>query len=128
MLSAVETSHIKFRQLEDRGLHDYVRRYPVLRYAGALEGDSVLRFADSVSGSYNFVTAMPVSRLAVFLESKASKCRTIRFANKFPNSSSSVPNHFQQSIHRLAARHLFILRRIQVVRLQRHRPVVAVFQ
>jgi len=31
--------------LEDRGLHDYVRRYPVLRYAGALEGDSVLRFA-----------------------------------------------------------------------------------
>jgi predicted house-cleaning NTP pyrophosphatase (Maf/HAM1 superfamily) len=67
MLSAVETSHIKFRQLEDRELHDYVRRYPVLRYAGALEGDSALRFADSVSGSYNFITAMPVSRLAVFL-------------------------------------------------------------
>jgi septum formation protein len=67
MLSAVETSHIKFRQLEDRELHDYVRRYPVLRYAGALEGNSVLPFADSVSGSYNFITAMPVSRLAVFL-------------------------------------------------------------
>jgi predicted house-cleaning NTP pyrophosphatase (Maf/HAM1 superfamily) len=67
MLPAVETSHIKFGQLEDRGLHDCVRRYPVLRYAGALEGDSVLRFADSVSGSYNFVTAMPESRLAVFL-------------------------------------------------------------
>jgi septum formation protein len=67
MLSAVETSHIKFRQPEDRELHDYVRRYPVLRYAGAFEGDGVLRFADSVSGSYNFITAMPVSRLAVFL-------------------------------------------------------------
>jgi septum formation protein len=67
MLSAVETSHIKFRQLQDRELHDYVRRYPVLRYAGAFEGDGVLRFADSVSGSYNFITAMPVSRLAVFL-------------------------------------------------------------
>ena len=53
--------------LEERGLHDYVRRYPVLRYAGALEGDNALRFADSVSGSYNFITAMPVSRLAVFL-------------------------------------------------------------
>jgi hypothetical protein len=32
-----------------------------------LEGDGVLRFADPVSGSYNFITAMPVSRLAVFL-------------------------------------------------------------
>jgi predicted house-cleaning NTP pyrophosphatase (Maf/HAM1 superfamily) len=38
-----------------------------LRCAGAFEGDGVLRFADSVSGSYNFITAMPVSRLAVFL-------------------------------------------------------------
>jgi septum formation protein len=37
MLSAVETSHLKFRQLEDHELHDCVR------------------------------TAMPVSRLAVFL-------------------------------------------------------------
>ncbi len=61
MLSAVETSEIKFRRLEDRELRDYVARYPVLRYAG------ILRFADSVSGSYNFITAMPVSRLAVFL-------------------------------------------------------------
>ena len=39
----------------------------VVRCAGAFEGDSVLRFADSVSGNYNFITAMPVSRLAVFL-------------------------------------------------------------
>ena len=71
MLCAVETSKIKFRRLEDRELHDYVRRYPVLRCAGAFEGDGVLRFADSVSGSYNFVTAMPVSRLAVFLREPA---------------------------------------------------------
>ena len=35
MLSAVETSEIKFRRLEDRELRDYVARYPVLRYAGA---------------------------------------------------------------------------------------------
>jgi predicted house-cleaning NTP pyrophosphatase (Maf/HAM1 superfamily) len=35
MLSAVETSHIKFRQLVDRELHDYVRRYPFLLYSGA---------------------------------------------------------------------------------------------
>ena len=48
-------------------MHDYVSGYPVLRYAGAFEGEGVLRFADSVSGSYNFITALPVSRLAVFL-------------------------------------------------------------
>jgi septum formation protein len=67
MLSTVEISEIKFRQLSEREIRDYVGRYPVLRYAGAFEGDGVLRFAESVSGSYNFITALPVSRLAVFL-------------------------------------------------------------
>ena len=67
MLSTVETSEIRFRQLVEREIHDYISRYPVLRFAGAFEGDGVLRFADSVSGSYNFITALPVSRLAVFL-------------------------------------------------------------
>jgi septum formation protein len=67
MLSTVEISQIKFRQLVEREIHDYISRYPVLRFAGAFEGDGVLRFADSVSGSYNFITALPVSRLAVFL-------------------------------------------------------------
>jgi septum formation protein len=67
ILSTVETSEIRFRQLVEREIRDYVNRYPVLRFAGAFEGDGVLRFADSVSGSYNFITALPVSRLAVFL-------------------------------------------------------------
>jgi septum formation protein len=67
MLSTVETSEIRFRLLVEREIRDYVSRYPVLRSAGAFEGDGVLRFADSVSGSYNFITALPVSRLAVFL-------------------------------------------------------------
>jgi len=67
MLSTVETSEIRFRRLVEREIRDYVSRYPVSRFAGAFEGDGVLRFADSVSGSYNFITALPVSRLAVFL-------------------------------------------------------------
>ena len=67
MLSTVETSEIRFRDLSDREIHHYIASYPVLRFAGAFEGDGVLRFAESVSGSYNFVTALPVSRLAVFL-------------------------------------------------------------
>jgi septum formation protein len=67
MLSTVETSEIRFRQLVEREIRDYVSRYRVTRFAGAFEGDGVLRFADSVTGSYNFITALPVSRLAVFL-------------------------------------------------------------
>ena len=67
MLSTVETSEIRFHDLAEREICDYVSRYPVLNFAGAFEGDGVLRFADSVSGSYNFITALPVSRLAVFL-------------------------------------------------------------
>jgi hypothetical protein len=42
-------------------------RGPISANAGAFEGDGILRFADSVSGSYNFITALPVSTLAVFL-------------------------------------------------------------
>ena len=67
MLSAVETSHLTFRQLVDHEIDDYVRRYPVLKFAGAFEGDAVVRFSEHVSGCFNFVTGLPASRLAVFL-------------------------------------------------------------
>jgi septum formation protein len=67
ILSTVETSEIRFRKLVDREIRDYIAKYPVLRFAGAFEGEGVLRFAESVSGSFNFITALPVSRLAVFL-------------------------------------------------------------
>jgi septum formation protein len=70
MLSTVELSHISFRQLVEREIQAYVRKYDVLRYAGAFESDAVLRFADRISGSYNFVTALPVSRLIVFLRAQ----------------------------------------------------------
>jgi 7-methyl-GTP pyrophosphatase len=67
MLSTVESSAITFRALVEREIQDYIRRYPVLNFAGAFESDAVLRFAEKISGSYNFVTALPVSRLVVFL-------------------------------------------------------------
>jgi len=67
MLSTVETSDIVFRELLDREIQAYIARYPVLSFAGAFESDAVLRFADRISGSYNFVTAIPVSRLTIFL-------------------------------------------------------------
>ena len=67
MLSTAETSEIKFRPLVEREIRDYVRRHPVLQFAGAFDGDGVLRFAESICGSCNIFTALPVSKLAVFL-------------------------------------------------------------
>jgi MAF protein len=67
MLSAVEASNIVFRPLLDEEIRAYIAKYDVLSYAGAFESDAVLLFAERISGSYNFVTALPVSRLVVFL-------------------------------------------------------------
>ena len=67
MLSTVETSDIRFREMIEAEIQSYIGKYEVLRYAGAFESDAVLFFADRISGSYNFVTALPVSRLIVFL-------------------------------------------------------------
>jgi septum formation protein len=70
MLSTVETANISFRPLIEREIQEYLRKYSVLSYAGAFESDAVLLFADRISGSYNFVTALPVSRLIVFLRAQ----------------------------------------------------------
>lgn len=70
MLSTVETSDISFRELAMREIQAYIRQYSVLNYAGAFESDAVLKFAERISGSYNFVTSLPVSRLVVFLRSQ----------------------------------------------------------
>ena len=67
MLSTVESSDISFRPLVEREIQDYISKYQVLSYAGAFESDAVLRFAERICGSYNFVTALPVGRLIVFL-------------------------------------------------------------
>jgi septum formation protein len=69
MLSAVEASNISFRPLVEAEIQSYIRKYSVLNYAGAFESDAVLLFADRISGSYNFVPALPVSRLILFLRS-----------------------------------------------------------
>ncbi|MGO9451989.1 MAG: Maf family protein [Candidatus Binataceae bacterium] len=67
MLSTVEVSWLLFRPLTEPEIRCYINSYPVLKCAGAFEGDGVLRFAERISGSYNFLTAIPVSRLIVFL-------------------------------------------------------------
>jgi septum formation protein len=67
MLSAVEASELRFRDLGEQEIRDYVGKHPVFRFAGAFDSEGVLLFAESVSGCYNFMTGMPVSRLVVFL-------------------------------------------------------------
>ena len=67
MLTTVETSDISFRQLVEHEIQTYIAQFTVLKFAGAFESDAVLKFAERIAGSYNFVTALPVSRLIVFL-------------------------------------------------------------
>lgn len=72
MLSTVETSEIRFRQLVEREIRDYVSRYPVLRFAGAFEGDGVLRFADSARSARAVQLIAPQTRalLAALITAK----------------------------------------------------------
>lgn len=70
MLSAVDISDISFRPLLEHEIEAYINQYAVLGFAGAFESDAVLRFAERICGSYNFVTALPVSRLIVFLRAQ----------------------------------------------------------
>ena len=69
MLSTVEVSDI-FRPLAEGEIQSHIEKYSVLNYAGAFESDAVLFFADRICGSYNFVTALPVSGLIVFLRAQ----------------------------------------------------------
>jgi len=63
LLKSVHKSMIAFRTLSDGEIADYVRRYDVLKFAGAFDGDGVIRFADHVSGSYNFATGVALNDL-----------------------------------------------------------------
>ncbi len=67
MLSTVETLTINFRPLAQAEIRRYITRYDVLSYAGAFEDDAVHLFAERIGGSYNVGTALPVSRLLLFL-------------------------------------------------------------
>lgn len=67
LLSEVETLTIAFRPLIETEIQRYISRHDVLSYAGAFEDDAVHLFAERIGGSYNIGTALPVSRLVLFL-------------------------------------------------------------
>jgi len=67
MLATAESCRLKFRELTDFEVDDYVRRYPVLKCAGAFEADGIVRFTESGEGTFLFFTGLPVNRLVEFL-------------------------------------------------------------
>jgi septum formation protein len=73
MLSTVEILNITFRPLIEAEIQRYIARYDVLSYAGAFEDDAVHLFAERIEGSYNIGTALPVSRLILFLREQGIK-------------------------------------------------------
>jgi len=67
LLSTTECCGVIFRDLSECEIKDYIARYPVLKCAGAFEGDGLLRFAEQIKGNYNFRAAIPVNKLVSFL-------------------------------------------------------------
>jgi len=73
MLSTSTTCRAKFRELGDDEIKDYISRYPVLKFAAAFDGDGLLRFAECINGSLNFLTGLPVDKLIDFLREQGVK-------------------------------------------------------
>ncbi len=67
MLSTTEVCKVRFRNLSDYEINDYVSRFPAVKCAGGFESDGLLRFAKHIEGNYNFRTAIPMNKLILFL-------------------------------------------------------------
>lgn len=67
MRSKAATSEIYLRHIFDDEIIDYCSRYPVLKIAGAHEGDGISLFSKKVEGSYINETAICVSDLRLML-------------------------------------------------------------
>ncbi len=67
MLSTVEVCRVKFRKLTDEEIQNYTTRHPVMQFAGAFDGDGMLRFAEHLEGNYNFQSGLPMNKLILFL-------------------------------------------------------------
>ena len=67
MVSSTQTCEVTFRTLLPDEIRDYIARYPVLKCAAAFDPDGLLRFAESVRGSYNFRSGLHMNHLILFL-------------------------------------------------------------
>jgi septum formation protein len=67
LLSAVSASKLRFRNLTDFEIKDYIKRYPVLKCAAAFESDGASRFGETISGDYPAHYGIPLKQLILFL-------------------------------------------------------------
>lgn len=67
MLSTTEVNIVKFRELSDFEINDYIARYPILKFSAAFESDGAMRFSESISGSYPATYGIPMKPLILFL-------------------------------------------------------------
>jgi predicted house-cleaning NTP pyrophosphatase (Maf/HAM1 superfamily) len=70
--SGVEKCTVKFRELSDFEIRDYISRNPVTRFAAGFDMDGTIRFAESVTG-YPFMTGFPVKLLIELLREQGIK-------------------------------------------------------
>ena len=73
MLSTAKKYTVKFRELLDYEIKDYISRYPVLDISGSFEIDGLLRFAESSTGHFPFLAAYPMNELILFLRKNGLK-------------------------------------------------------
>jgi len=72
MLSTSQTCKVKFRELIDDEIKDYISRYPVLKCSASFENDGFQRFAESIHGNYT-QTGIPMNKLILFLREHGVK-------------------------------------------------------
>ncbi|MCC6643525.1 septum formation protein Maf [Candidatus Peregrinibacteria bacterium] len=71
--SSADSCQVKFRELTDFEIADYIARFPALKCAGAFEADGLLRFAEHIEGNYNFKAGLAVNKLIEFLRINSIK-------------------------------------------------------
>ena len=67
MLSTVEVTKVRFREMSDEEINKYISSYPVCKFAAAFDGDGMLRFAEHVEGAFVFTAGWPMNRVILFL-------------------------------------------------------------
>lgn len=73
MRSSTATCDIYFRPLSKNEIINYCSRYPVLKFAGAHEGDGVARFAEKIEGSCIIETSLSMKDLIQYLDEIAQE-------------------------------------------------------
>jgi MAF protein len=73
LLSAVSHCYMRFRQLTDAEIQDYISRYPVTTFAGAFDTAGAVLFSEQIDGEPCYIYGLPLSKLIIFLKEMGIK-------------------------------------------------------